>query len=446
MEEVGCQKYLVDGELKLPKGIYSYSINNVTYCFDPYDIGMIQRLKINPLTSLPFVEGGVWNPSIPSLTKLPYEITFEIAYGLPLESVLALCKTDKKMSEVCRTQSFWREYGRINETRHPYEIYDLGPYLVDAAMIGNIDLVQRLVWAGAHTQETLGYEAKGGVALEKAVEGNHYDVVKLLLKYKIEGENALQLAIEKGYIDLTKLLFNEEDLKGYELSDAVVGGHYDVVKFLLDKEFFDQSDLEQPLITAFLNDHFDIVNLLLDNGVDPSSFNEDDLKSVLAVIIESCGENLKNKKESDKCNLEMIEILINKSQNINALGDALNDAVSWHLKDVVKLLLDKGVHPNPLDDSPFTFAIENHDQEMVKILLGKGVIPDCNDVTNTVYEENIDLLKLLLDHIPEDSEYDCVVMALDTAEEADQTDIINYILSEYGELDSVKDWKLIHNM
>ncbi|KAN0070782.1 ankyrin [Elaphomyces granulatus] len=129
---------------------------------------------------------------------------------------------------------------------------DLSRGMVDAASLGHIDIVERLLQEKADVNYTPTYDS-GRTALQAAAEGGHLAVVERLLQEKADvnavparyGITALQAAAEGGHLAMVERLLQEKadvnaaptGIRGRTaLQAAAEGGHLAVVERLLQEK------------------------------------------------------------------------------------------------------------------------------------------------------------------------------------------------------------------
>lgn len=152
--------------------------------------------------------------------------------------------------------------------------------LVDACDYGDLKKIKILINQGANVN----YD--DNISLAAAIEGNHLNVIKYLLKiiqktnsktkYNLILNRALSIASGEGHLRIVKFLiekckvngkkygniFNQESLNA--LTSAVMEGHLKIVKYLVEKAKFDISFNDNiTLKMATLNKKFDIVKYLI---------------------------------------------------------------------------------------------------------------------------------------------------------------------------------------
>ena len=148
-----------------------------------------------------------------------------------------------------------------------------------ASMDGNDRFVELLCKNGADVN----FQQQGDLTpLYYAVNNNHVNVVKILLKYRARQDlyyktfSSLYLASKNGNLEIVKLLVEAGTNINYKprdnqsaLNSAVVNKHLSVVEYLLDHGADIETRNEDnftPLFFACLNKHYDMVELLCQRG------------------------------------------------------------------------------------------------------------------------------------------------------------------------------------
>lgn len=156
--------------------------------------------------------------------------------------------------------------------------YFIGNYgsdaIVEASSQGRLDVVELLYERCSFASDIL------NKATNKAVEGNHLEVVKYLVCINnqcIISNNAIDKACINGWVEMTKYLYN---ILYYDnntfilevLQLASEGGHLEIVKYLFENTKFSDIDACYRSLdrSAYLG-HFEIVKFLCEKGVTVTS-------------------------------------------------------------------------------------------------------------------------------------------------------------------------------
>lgn len=186
-------------------------------------------------------------------------------------------------------------------------------------------------------------------AIELAAENGHNDLIELFISKGVEinrtdsfGNTPLSLASENGHLGTVELLLSKgldvnakDGLKQTALHKAAHNGHKDVVELLLSKNA-DVSlldDCERPaIIHAAQGGRKNVFETFLAHGCDVNMPN-------------GLGSTSLHEVSGMHANKDMIEFLIGKGANINALDNAkrtpLDVAIAWKENDIIDLLKSK---------------------------------------------------------------------------------------------------------
>lgn len=230
-------------------------------------------------------------------------------------------------------------------------------------------------------------------ALQVGAKRGNLDMVKLLLDNGAEvdaaparyGRTALQAAAEEGHLEVVKLLYNngadinaspaKEGNARTALQAAAARNCFATVKFLL----YNDADVNAgpangyptalQLAARYSRRNCDVVCLLLDSGADPN-INSPNIGTPLQAAAEIG-------------NLDLVELLLERGANINAEPatnrgrTALQAAAGGAHFDLVKLFLERGadINSEPAINGGRTAlqaAAERGNLELVELLLENG--------------------------------------------------------------------------
>lgn len=313
--------------------------------------------------------------------------------------------------------------------------------LILAALMGQADIVARLLERGAHPndrdrvdQQPLG---KGDTALIKAAKRGHLDVVQTLFAHtkKLEvnlqgrgGKTALWHATNNEHLEMVRLLLG----KGAKINLA-------------------DSDGTTPLYATLMHKQHEVLDYLVANGADINWVN----KAGLTLLMDAVG-SAGNKKDrtafrfiekflgyKPKLDLlpskgegagqsalhlaaryglpDVVGLLLDKGANVNLLslwekGAPLHNAALAKSADTVRLLLQRGAKTEIQDGSGFTplmQAVIQHDPDTILALLEGGAVIDTRSTLNSMitplviaasnaspldHQAYLQILRLLLDH------------------------------------------------
>lgn len=285
------------------------------------------------------------------------------------------------------------------------------PYLA-AACTGAMDIVQHLLNKGnidINEKTALGWNA-----LMLAVSRNKLEMAKYLISKNIDinaventNTSALLIAAGEGHTDIVKyLLDHKANIKNRDKSGLnalhyaiTFDGDIETIKLLLNHriDINAKTNLNwSALMLAASKGDEKIVELLLDNGADTSTTNNDgntamDLvnKNNKRLLKLFKNRGLKNENEiSDEVflinaiknhNTHTIEILLNKGVDINYIDDRGFSALMYAAKDgiidTIEYLIDNGADvslANKKGQKAIDIAKEFHQYEAVNYLLNRS--------------------------------------------------------------------------
>ena len=147
---------------------------------------------------------------------------------------------------------------------------DIPNALYGASAKGHRSMVAKLLNYGADPNK---YDEFGRSAAEAAIQGDHPDVVQLLLDNRATLNRASSTGLDLG---VSALLM------------AAQGGHRDLVQQLLKRRVvnvnYQDKDGLSPLLIAVIRGYEAIVQLLLKKGVDTSLTDKDDLTALMMAV------------------------------------------------------------------------------------------------------------------------------------------------------------------
>ena len=241
--------------------------------------------------------------------------------------------------------------------------------LIQASNHGHRDIVQLLLWSGAH----LNTQDKNGLSpLHHAASKGHRDIVKLLFESGAHlnapdgsGLTPLHHAASKRETNTVQLLLSlgaEPDL-----TKAVKQGQYDILRELLQAGADPNMTIltgEFPLQYASLMGNKRVVQLLLLRGAYPRKQNK--FGNTPLHWAASYGHK------------HVVKQLIDGGAELNSTNiwgrTPLYHAVKNGRKDVVKLLMDMGADQNIAEEggkTPLTLAREKNDLYIINVLTGR---------------------------------------------------------------------------
>jgi ankyrin repeat protein len=227
--------------------------------------------------------------------------------------------------------------------------------LLSAARAGDVALVK----AELERDPSLARAANdtGDTALHQAVEGQHVELVRLLLDAgadveakRANGVRPINLALRYGNRELAQLLLDRG--AAYTIYIAAVFGDLEFVREALDRDSslanFEDSSTAHPLSAATNRNDIEMVKLLLAHGANPSLPEEG-----------------------------------------APLGQPLWTAVYQRHLELVPLLLEHGANPNTAPESSGSVLLHARgDEELTALLIRHGAVPENNELRD--FENAID--------------------------------------------------------
>lgn len=263
--------------------------------------------------------------------------------------------------------------------------------LLEAILIKDESKVKELLNSGTDVNET--YKEEGffntkiyGPALEFAFIKEWYSIVPTLLSYGADPKHLPKEAIEK-------LVENEEN----ELLSLLLKSGLPY-SYRNDPENWQEGDYDL-LLLALSKDNLKLVDILINNGIDFSSYDNGKYRPLIArqVVLASA--------EKTKLILDYSKYEINKPVNVSK-RTLLHEAAKDRYSDTVLLLLQSGANPDPVDEeglTPLWFSITHKDIISAKVLLEAGANPNRMQWNRTflgVAVDNLDyqMVQLLLEY------------------------------------------------
>ena len=252
---------------------------------------------------------------------------------------------------------------------------------------------------------------------------NDNDIAKLLItngaNVNAQDERSrtpLYNAVRNGDIKRTRLLLennadvNAKNSRGYTvLNTATSKRNIPIVKLLIEYDADIHSN-PSSLFSAASSGNIELFKLLLNNGVDAKSVNTqgntilfsaasgNSLEIVKLSIEKGANPRLKNKYEESPLAFaktkEIAELLIKNGADINAQ------------KKVKRINSFSSTFPSnsrfkgkiKYGSTPLSNAVSQENIELVKLLLEKGAEPNNTSLFNAVYGKNLAIVKLLLEY------------------------------------------------
>lgn len=268
----------------------------------------------------------------------------------------------------------------IISSQKDINIDELNKKLLDAALIGNDDIVLTLLEAGADPNTSMW---NGITPLMFAADNGFLKIAKILVlngadvNKKPENQiSALVSAAFNNNMDIVELLIRHEadinDTDSYGVSSLIYTAaynYYDLCNMLLyyegSIEIQDKKGTN-AVMAATVVGNYDIVNLLLDNG---AQVNKTDNEGNTALMM-----------AAQNGDTGIINLLLNhhaEPDHVNEYGlSALHFAVKNGHLDAVRLLVDYGAEISPQDNtgySPYTLAKKSGSKEIKEYLLSLKV-------------------------------------------------------------------------
>lgn len=268
----------------------------------------------------------------------------------------------------------------IISSQKDINIDELNKKLLDAALIGNDDIVLTLLEAGADPNTSMW---NGITPLMFAADNGFLKTAKILVlngadvNKKPENQiSALVSAAFNNNMDIVELLIRHEadinDTDSYGVSSLIYTAaynYYDLCNMLLyyegSVEIQDKKGTN-AIMAATIVGNYDIVNLLLDNGAQVNK-TDNEGNTVLMMAAQNGDTGI-------------INLLLNhhaEPDHVNEYGlSALHFAVKNGHLDAVRLLVDYGAEISPQDNtgySPYALAKKSGSKEIKEYLLSLKV-------------------------------------------------------------------------
>lgn len=248
---------------------------------------------------------------------------------------------------------------------------------------GNLEIATILLNAGANINEI---DFDRFSPLHVSAQYNYVDLVKLLIERganpyleDVEGVTALHLALYNNNIDVASILINVMDRKFVEqnigLHTAARSGHNEMVKLLLS--FF--SDINALSFTSMNRQGVTALSIAVDDGlIETARF----LIENGALFSEPSGyDEISTAIQNE--DIEMVKLLIEKGVGVNQIDEKgvslLHIAINNLDLDLVSLLIYSGTDLNQFYKNkipPLQLAIRVYSFEISKFLLENGADPN----------------------------------------------------------------------
>ncbi|KAK6353811.1 hypothetical protein TWF730_008235 [Orbilia blumenaviensis] len=229
------------------------------------------------------------------------------------------------------------------------------------------------------------------VALERALNEGHDDIVELLLDNGTNfsaSEDALYCVSQKRRYDVVqRLLHHGIDANGGKAAILIASsnGYYDIVELLLNNGADVNAGGGGALIEAVRYGHRDIVELLLNNGADVNASRGDALVEAVR-----------------KGHRDIVELLLNNGADVNASrGDALVEAVRKGHRDIVELFLNNGADVNAGEGGALVEAAKEGYYNIVELFLNNDADVNAGGggaLINAAKKGYYDIVELLLNN------------------------------------------------
>ena len=246
--------------------------------------------------------------------------------------------------------------------------------LVNASFIGNLQIVNALIKAGANLEQ---YDYRKDTPLYASCESGRYKTVKILFdagaskkKYIIDWHNSpFTIACNRKQIKTVKLLIKEKyEIVQKEIDYAILKASYDgwpkMVKLLIsigaNVNYQERFHNITPLIYAVEAECEETVKILLNANADPEHFNTRRENSIMIAIRHN--------------NLKILKILLDTIADINSHNYIIYAIIKKSNIEIVQELILRGSdvnNPNINDDNntALIYATKNNDLKLVKLLI-----------------------------------------------------------------------------
>jgi ankyrin repeat protein len=283
-----------------------------------------------------------------------------------------------------------------------------------AARMGHEDLVALLIRKGAFI-DMINSVSKGPI--HHAIVGGHEGVVRMLIQAGARlnydpgppGDTPLRLAASCGQVDIVKLLIASgaaiDRVRQNSVSETALGcaldrGHVEVAKVLLEAGAAVDKGFYTPLCIAARHGNEELVQLLIDSGADlnrGSGHGKEETpllaaassgcERVVEILIEAgarVNQDVWNEilhVAADVGDRGVVELSIRHGADLNCArgsednGTVLHAAAAMNHAELVALLLERGVSPDPVDDkgdTPLFRALRGRGLEAARVLIKNG--------------------------------------------------------------------------
>lgn len=210
---------------------------------------------------------------------------------------------------------------------------------------------------------------------QNALEHNHRDIIKLLLKHIPKDSDVLSVAAEDGDLAMCKILVEcGADLHYRDenpLIMAIQQSHLEVIKYLVEQGANIYINNDEPIERALNGKNIEIVEYLISQGAD---LYLADNKYLISTV--SAGNLLMTRFLISKgANIHIPYTFEERDESIHFASDGLLILAifSNHL-DIVKLLVHHGADINLANGIPLECATINNYVSIIKYLKSRGAI------------------------------------------------------------------------
>jgi ankyrin repeat protein len=285
------------------------------------------------------------------------------------------------------------------------------------ALQGFENIFRQLLDAGANPNELHG---QYGGAFHAAAQNGHLEIVKLIL----------QNGVDVNSLSDPHTFSGDPDCFGTAIQAAAYKGHKELVVFLLDNGANINSSSNgypSPLQCAIVRQHVAIVDLLIQRGADI----EQDICGRSHFSSNGIGPPIHCAVEAGS--IYSLHLLITAGADVNSYGrtddmlsvTALNRAVKHNKKDVTRVLLENGAHPNATSDYRDDLNWHGRDQRYRTPRQRETALQRACSLGH------LDIVKILIEHGADvDQQEDNGWNALHCAANQSQYEIMAYLLHE----------------
>lgn len=175
---------------------------------------------------------------------LTRDVTLELMKNMDDETLLKFCRSNRKNSEICRNETFWRKrtlekyenwskFKSLNRTWKNYYItlihylnieYEPKPDPVLGAFVLSVE-------------NPLKFQNKYDVILEKAVANGDIDIVNLMISLGANKKLGIKTAIQKRNMELLKTLMHDEKISDILMDNfiaaAIISKNQEIIDFIV---------------------------------------------------------------------------------------------------------------------------------------------------------------------------------------------------------------------